>query len=71
MATYHEFVDDILDTIDELKGPFCPFNSPKFGHGYCNGAYSEQCYKCDESKESYILSQKEGADPYFPPDKSQ
>jgi len=59
MSTYKEFVQAEMDTDEELKGPFCPFNSPKFGHGYCNDAYTNKCFRCDESKEGYILSQKE------------
>ena len=35
---------------DEME-PFCPFNDPWFGHGYCDAAYSEKCYECEFRKE--------------------
>ena len=34
--------DDWLKSVpDEEKEPFCPFEC-----GYCNEAYSEECFKC-------------------------
>ena len=53
MKSYREFVQEELDTDPELTGPFCPFNSPTFGHGYCNKAYSTVCFGCKESLDVY------------------
>ena len=50
MKTYRQYVEEELHTDSELQGPFCPFNSPKFGHGYCNKAYSTECFGGEESK---------------------
>ena len=53
LKTYREFVQEELDSDPELQGPFCPFNSPRFGHGYCNKAYSTECFGCKESLDGY------------------
>ena len=54
MKSYKEYVQEELDTDPELQGPFCPFNSPGFGHGYCNDAYTQKCFDCRESKAGYV-----------------
>ena len=53
MKTYRQYVEEELHTDPEMQRPFCPFNSPKFGHGYCNKAYSTECFGCEESKAGY------------------
>lgn len=46
MDDFKEFVARRL-AADERE-PFCPFNGPD-KIGYCNIAYSDHCYHCDES----------------------
>ena len=48
MESFTEFVAGGLR--GKEREPFCPFGSV---HGYCNTAYSNHCYHCDDAKEAY------------------
>jgi len=42
-------------TGDDVESePFCPFGSPLFKFGYCDVAYSDRCYSCEESRNAYL-----------------
>lgn len=51
--TYKEFVESRIECDPEEQEPFCPF-STKNCMGYCNCAYSESCYNCEESLGEYV-----------------
>ena len=61
LQTYREFVESVLNVPSEEKEPFCPFGSDWFKHGYCDGAYSEQCYGCKESLSVYSKKMMESS----------
>ena len=42
--TYEEFVNRRISIQPEEMEPFCPF-----GVGYCDNAYSDKCYGCEDS----------------------
>lgn len=50
---YKEFVKQRISIPIEEAEPFCPF-----GISYCNDAYSEKCYSCQESWNEYIVNTK-------------
>lgn len=52
--TYQEFVEERIQCDPDDREPFCPFNSPNC-MGYCNTAYSESCYCCEESLCEYAM----------------
>lgn len=52
--TYKEFVEERVAISPDDMEPFCPFDSVN-KMGYCNVAYSEHCYNCDESLDEYIM----------------
>ena len=41
MMTREEFDNWLANVKEEELEPFCPFVS-----GYCDGAYSEECFEC-------------------------
>ncbi len=45
--TKEEFMEWLQGISEDELEPFCPFNHPWFGHGYCNVAYSMHCYDCE------------------------
>jgi hypothetical protein len=53
MLTYREFVGRTIGVPPDCQEPFCPFGSKEFGHGWCDDAYSDQCYGCKESLSVY------------------
>lgn len=46
--SYEEYVKKHIEVPFEEKEPFCPF-----AMGYCNAAYSDMCYRCTASQETY------------------
>ena len=53
--TYQKFVGKRITLSErEEREPFCPFSTPNC-MGYCNSAYSEFCYSCEESLGEYVL----------------
>ncbi len=53
MIEYEEFVKRrIIDTPYEEVELFCPFSGDRL-IGYCNSAYSNLCYRCEEPRAEY------------------
>ena len=55
--TFRQFVDQriTLENEDEEE-PFCPFHTPDC-MGYCNSAYSDACYGCEEAFGEYVMKE--------------
>jgi predicted Fe-S protein YdhL (DUF1289 family) len=56
-VTFRQFVDQriTLENKDDEE-PFCPFHSPNC-MGYCNVAYSDACYGCEEAMGEYVMQE--------------
>ena len=53
--TFDEFVEERISSVpEEDMEPFCPFRTPN-AMGYCDCAYSESCYSCEESLGEYVM----------------
>ena len=64
--TYKEFVRRRITPSDpEEREPFCPFSTPNC-MGYCNVAYSESCYSCEESLGEYVLNYIDNGKELYP-----
>ena len=60
--TYQEFVEQRIEIgPDDEREPFCPFRTPNC-MGYCDVAYSEYCYSCEESLGEYVTRYCNGGD---------
>lgn len=53
--TYEEYVRRTLS--EHESEPFCPFDF----FGYCDAAYSDACYSCEESMKDYVECKVDGA----------
>ena len=55
--TFRQFVDRriTLENPDDEE-PFCPFRTPSC-MGYCNSAYSDACYGCEEALGEYVMKE--------------
>ena len=55
--TFRQFVDRriTLENPDDEE-PFCPFHTP-YCMGYCNSAYSDACYGCEEAFGEYVMKE--------------
>ena len=55
--TYKDWVTRrIAVPVDEME-PFCPFYGPE-KTGYCNMAYSDNCYACEEARGEWEVKHK-------------
>ena len=52
--TFKEFVEERIMCDPEDQEPFCPFATPNC-MGYCDVAYSEHCYSCEEALGEYVM----------------
>ncbi len=48
---FRDWVMSVFDQ-EEEKGPFCPFRGPNH-IGYCNVAYTDRCFTCEEAIGAY------------------
>lgn len=58
MDEFERFVKDRL-IVEGEKRPICPFFGPE-KVGYCGAAYSNYCYRCDESRGEFESKIKKG-----------
>lgn len=55
MDEFKEHVRKMIDIPDDEKEPFCPFPEG----GYCDVAYTDECYQCEFAQANYKRRYKE------------
>lgn len=53
LESFDSWVEEVVTSPKSEHEPFCPFGSNTFKYGYCDCAYTGECYRCRFSKEAY------------------